>query len=196
MKLWTVLLAGGTLMASPALAQNISINFDDQYAGSDISTAYTAQGITFSSTNATGAAYTDFLPGADNTNANRGIDASSDFVAGNVTAALASDLYGTAFGIDLVSAPNGYGVSTGQFVTFYDAGGNQVGSVAVDQTVNSHISYTPTSASGYFTTVVLPADAYYDNLSIAAAPEPSAWAALATGALGIGLLARRRRACA
>lgn len=77
-------------------------------------------------------------------------------------------------------------------IGFYDASDRLLGEVTVDQTgIGSFIEAT-LDLSGV-TKVVLPAGAFYDNLSISSIPEPSPVGLLVLGGISLAAVGRRRR---
>ena len=85
------------------------------------------------------------------------------------------------------------GTAFGTAVEFYSAADLLIGSIPIDQTI-AGFSVNDTSLFSNVSKVVLPAGAFYDNLSVttvAAAPEPGR--AMLMGAGLAGMVLRRRR---
>ncbi len=92
-----------------------------------------------------------------------------------------------SFSLTLDNDPFG---DSGATIGFYDAGDRLLSEVALDQTkVGAFIEATLDLSS--VTKVVLPAGAFYDNLSISSIPEPGPVALVVLGALSLGSLKRR-----
>ena len=178
------------LVASAVHAQTVSLNFDDVLPGTVINNTYAAQGVTFAGV----APFFTDVQAIDTVSASA--PNSLDATGSEVTVSLIGPFSGgaTNFTIDLVPDPLGFG-SPNTSIQFLDGLGNVVGSLDnIDQTVAQTLFFN----SALFQKVVLPGDAYYDNLKVgvvsAAAPEPSTVALYATGALPLlGLVIRRRR---
>lgn len=199
--LWLSLLAalGGT-PAATAQQTTTTINFDDQLAGSDVSTAYAGQGLTLSRTAGVDpSVFTDFLPDTNmsDPNSNRGIDVASSG-SGDLSALFSPTLYPNGvdfFSVDLVPGSSGSGVNNAS-VQFFGAGGNLIYTLSpIDQTMSQTLS-TPNTVSG-IQRVLLPADAFYDNLAfrgtLAATPEPGSLSLFLVGAGCLAAVALRRR---
>jgi hypothetical protein len=85
-----------------------------------------------------------------------------------------------------------FGTPFGTAVEFYSSADLLIGSIAVDQTI-SGFTVNDTSLFANVSKIVLPAGAFYDNLSltVTAAPEPGRVMLLGLGA--VGAILRRRR---
>lgn len=90
---------------------------------------------------------------------------------------------GSTFGISVVD--QGFGNPNAQ-VKVFDAAGVQIDAVALDLGRPGRFVYSAKP----FASIQLPSGAFYDDLTVTPVPEPTSFAALAVGALG---LARRRR---
>ena len=177
-------------LGQAAHAQQRLINFDNVLTGTNIANTYSGFGVQLVGSEPQGAVFTT------DTVANS-LPNSIDATAGPITINLTS-LYGTgatAFSIDMLRDPQGFG-SSNTAITFFNALGTQVGSISnINQ--NAAASQTFTFSAAAFRTVVLPGDAYYDNLRLTpavGAPEPGTLALLAFGGVLplVGAAVRRR----
>ncbi|BDI30704.1 hypothetical protein CCAX7_27550 [Capsulimonas corticalis] len=185
-------LALGTVLGAWALGAaahaDITINFDDVYAGEVVNNTYSAsKGVTFIGEG--GAFYTD-VQAIDTTSSSapNSLDGSN----GAVDILFDTTKYKSGidkFSVDLVADPLGYGSSNASY-GFYDKNGALLFSLDhVDQT----FSHTLTVTGSGIQKVVLAGDAYYDNVNFHPVPEPGTVAAMIVGLAGLGALMLRRK---